>query len=36
MRTSVSNTRPALDWDKSQLIEGDVAEGVAALKAQGS
>ncbi|GAB3978331.1 dihydrofolate reductase family protein [Plantactinospora veratri] len=29
-----SRGRPALDWDRSVLIEGDVAEGVAALKRQ--
>jgi len=28
-----SRTRPTLDWDRSVLIEGDAAEGVAALKA---
>lgn len=27
-----SRGRPTLDWDKSVLIEGDVAEGVAALR----
>jgi dihydrofolate reductase len=27
-----SRSRPALTWDRSVLIEGDVAEGVAALK----
>lgn len=29
-----SRGRPSLDWDRSHLIEGDVAEGVAALKEQ--
>jgi dihydrofolate reductase len=29
-----SRGRPELPWDRSVLIEGDVAEGVAALKAQ--
>jgi dihydrofolate reductase len=29
-----SRGRPDLSWERSQLIEGDVAEGVAALKAQ--
>ncbi|AVT38144.1 dihydrofolate reductase family protein [Plantactinospora sp. BB1] len=29
-----SRGRPTLDWDRSVLIEGDVAEGVAALKRQ--
>jgi dihydrofolate reductase len=29
-----SRGRPELSWERSQLIEGDVAEGVAALKAQ--
>lgn len=29
-----SRSRPALEWDHSVLIEGDVAEGVAALKAE--
>ncbi|GAA3762323.1 dihydrofolate reductase family protein [Plantactinospora mayteni] len=29
-----SRGRPTLSWDKSVLIEGDVAEGVAALKQQ--
>ena len=29
-----SRGRPALTWNRSVLIEGDVAEGVAALKAQ--
>ncbi len=29
-----SRTLQSLDWAKSQLIEGDVAEGVAALKQQ--
>ncbi|MEQ4303536.1 dihydrofolate reductase family protein [Plantactinospora sp. B6F1] len=29
-----SRGRPALGWEKSVLIEGDVAEGVAALKQQ--
>lgn len=29
-----SRGHPALDWERSVLIEGDVAEGVAALKAQ--
>jgi len=28
-----SRSRPTLSWDKSVLIEGDVAQGVAALKA---
>jgi dihydrofolate reductase len=28
----VSRGRPKLDWDRSVLIEGDAAEGVAALK----
>jgi dihydrofolate reductase len=28
-----SRGRPALEWDRSVLIEGDAAEGVAALKA---
>ncbi len=27
-----SRSRPTLDWDRSVLIEGDVADGVAALK----
>lgn len=27
-----SRSRPTLEWDKSVLIEGDAAEGVAALK----
>jgi dihydrofolate reductase len=27
-----SRTRPALEWDNSVLIDGDAAEGVAALK----
>ncbi|AVT28616.1 riboflavin biosynthesis protein RibD [Plantactinospora sp. BC1] len=29
-----SRGRPTLDWDRSVLIEGDAAEGVAALKRQ--
>jgi dihydrofolate reductase len=29
-----SRSRPTLSWDRSALIEGDVAEGVAALKEQ--
>jgi dihydrofolate reductase len=29
-----SRSRPTLSWDRSVLIEGDVAEGVAALKEQ--
>ena len=29
-----SRSRPALEWNHSVLIEGDVAEGIAALKAQ--
>ena len=29
-----SRRRPALTWDRSVLIEGDVAQGVAALKQQ--
>ena len=29
-----SRSRPALEWEKSVLIEGDAAEGVAALKQQ--
>jgi dihydrofolate reductase len=29
-----SRGRPALTWDRSRLIEGDVAEGVARLKEQ--
>jgi dihydrofolate reductase len=29
-----SRGRPDLSWERSQLIEGDVAEGVAALKSQ--
>jgi dihydrofolate reductase len=29
-----SRGKPTLEWRNSQLIEGDVAEGVAALKAQ--
>jgi dihydrofolate reductase len=29
-----SRGRPALTWDRSSLIEGDVAQGVAALKEQ--
>jgi len=29
-----SRSRPALEWDKSVLIEGDAAEGVADLKQQ--
>ena len=29
-----SRGEPSLEWDRSFLIEGDVAEGVAALKAQ--
>lgn len=29
-----SRSNPALEWDKSVLIEGDAAEGVAALKKQ--
>jgi dihydrofolate reductase len=29
-----SRTRPSLDWSNSVLIEGDVGEGVAALKQQ--
>ena len=29
-----SRGRPSLEWDRSVLIEGDVAEGVAALKEQ--
>ena len=29
-----SRSRPALEWQNSQLIEGDAAEGVAALKEQ--
>jgi dihydrofolate reductase len=28
-----SRGKPALEWDRSVLVEGDVAEGVAALKA---
>ncbi|MEA2579308.1 MAG: hypothetical protein QOE83_200 [Actinomycetota bacterium] len=27
-----SRSRPALEWDRSVLIEGDAAEGIAALK----
>ena len=30
-----SRSRPTLEWAKSVLIEGDAAEGVAALKKQG-
>jgi len=30
-----SRSRPALEWSKSILIEGDAAEGVAALKRDG-
>jgi dihydrofolate reductase len=29
-----SRTRPALEWDNSTLLEGDVAKAVAALKAE--
>jgi dihydrofolate reductase len=29
-----SRSRPTLSWDKSVLIDGDAADGVAALKAQ--
>jgi dihydrofolate reductase len=29
-----SRSRPTLSWDRSVLIEGDVAEGIAALKDQ--
>jgi dihydrofolate reductase len=29
-----SRSRPTLSWDRSVLIEGDVAEGIAALKEQ--
>ena len=32
----VSRSRPTLEWEKSVLIEGDAAEGVAALKEGGS
>ncbi len=30
----VSRTRPTLEWERSLLIEGDVAQGVGALKEQ--
>ncbi|MDQ1531648.1 MAG: hypothetical protein QOE37_1753, partial [Microbacteriaceae bacterium] len=29
-----SRSRPTLEWQNSVLIDGDVAEGIAALKAQ--
>jgi dihydrofolate reductase len=31
-KSVVSRTHPTLDWSKSVLIEGDAAEGIAALK----